>query len=129
MTTTSAAGNPFHGLTEEASATLRDCLVAEGLADEVTTVLPPFERTVRASIATVQTDLPADLPLDFALAYLTGRIAKEQVRALQHARDLVQTARAHAEHHWQAAIDAERRRVTRQSPPAETLASNRTEAV
>ncbi len=112
MTTTSAAGNPFHDLAEEANATLRDLLVAEGFADEATTVLPPFERAVRASIATVQTDLPSDLPLDFALAYLTGRIAREQVRALQHARDLVQTARANAENHWQAAIAAERRRVT-----------------
>lgn len=126
MTTPSAAGNPFHGLAEEASATLRDLLVTEGLADEMTSVMPPFERAVRAAVATVQSGLPTDLALDFALAYLTGRIAREQVRALQIARELVQTARAHAEHHWQVAIAAERRRITLEPS---TLESNRTEAV
>ncbi len=118
MTTPSAAGNPFYGLADEASATLRDLLAAEGLADELTSVMPPFERAVRAAVATVQSSLPADLALDFALAYLTGRIAREQVRALQTARDLVQTARAHAEHHWQVAIEAERRRIALETEQA-----------
>ena len=109
--TTPAAKNPFEGLAEEASATLRDILVAEGLADEVPAALPPFERAVRAAVAAVMGNAPDDFALDFALAYLTGRIAKEQVIALQNARNLVSAARAHAEQHWRAAIEAERRRL------------------
>ncbi len=116
MTTTSAAGNPFHGLAEEASATLRECLVAEGLATEAPTVLPPFERAVRAAVAVVAGSVPDDITLDFALAYLTGRIAKEQVIALQTARNLINGARTRAEHHLRAAIEAERRRVALESP-------------
>jgi hypothetical protein len=118
MTTIPADGNPFHGLADEASATLRECLAAEGLIDEAPTVLPPFERAVRASVAAVVGSAPDDdVTLDFALAYLTGRIAKEQVIALQNARNLANAARARAEHHWQAAIAAERRRSALESPP------------
>ena len=121
MTTTPAAGKPFHGLAEEASATLRDCLVAEGLATEIPTVLPAFERAVRAAVAVVAGSVPDDLPLDFALAYLTGRIAKEQVIALQTARKLVSAAHARAEHHLRAAIEAERRRVALEPPALEPM--------
>lgn len=110
MTTTRAAVNPFLGLAEQASATLRECLVAEGLAVEAPSVLAPFERAVRAAVAVVEADLPDDLPLDFALAYLTGRIAKEQSVALAAARSQASAARALAERRWQAAIEAERLR-------------------
>ena len=121
MTTTPAARNPFHGLAEEASATLRDCLAAEGLATEAPTVLPPFERAVRAAVTVVEESLLDDLALDFALAYLTGRIAKEQVIALQTARNLVIAAHARAEHHLRAAIEAERRRVALEQPVMEPM--------
>lgn len=116
MTSTSAAGNPYHGLAEQASATLRDCLVAEGLAYEASTVLPLFERAVRAAVAVVEANATDDFTREFAQAYLTGRIAKEQVIALQNARNLASAARAHAEHHWRAAIEAERRRVALEPP-------------
>jgi hypothetical protein len=111
MTTTPDAGNPFQGLAEEASATLRELLAAEGLSDEIAAVLPPFERAIRATVAAVMADAPDDVTLEFALAYLTGRIAKEQVTALQSARAQVKAARERAENHWQAAIEAERRRL------------------
>ncbi|HEU0026714.1 MAG TPA: hypothetical protein VFQ25_06320 [Ktedonobacterales bacterium] len=111
MTTTPDAENPFQGLAEEASATLRELLVAEGLADEIPAVLPPFERAIRASVAAVEGGAPDDVTLEFALAYLTGRIAKEQVIALQSARAQVNAARERAEHHWRGAIEAERRRL------------------
>lgn len=121
MTTTPAAMNPLHGLAEEASATLCECLAAEGLTDEAPTVLPPFERAVRASVAAVVGSAPdVDVTLDFALAYLTGRIAKEQVIALQHARNLANAARARAEHHWRTAIEAERRRLALEPTTTET---------
>ncbi len=112
MTTGSPATNPLDGLAAEASATLTECLVAEGLASEAPDVLPAFERAVRATIRAVEATLPDDLTLDFALAYLTGRIAKEQVTALKHARALAREARTQAERHWRAAIEAERRRQT-----------------
>ncbi len=114
-----ATMNPYQGLAEEASATLQELLVAEGLAAEVPTVLPPFERTVRAFVAVVESKAQDDLTRDYALAYLTGRIAKEQVIALQNARNLVNTAHARAEHHWQAALEAERRRVALETPMIE----------
>jgi|SRR5512146_1403958 hypothetical protein len=110
MTTSPDTENPFQGLAEEASATLRELLVAEGLADEIPAVIPPFERAVRATLAAVKGIAPDDLTLEFALAYLTGRIAREQVIALQSARNLVISARDRAERHWRAAIEAERRR-------------------
>lgn len=110
MTTTPDAENPFQGLAEEASATLREILVAEGLADEIPAALPPFERAIRATMAAVEGGAPDDVTLEFALAYLTGRIAKEQVIALQNARAQVNAARERAEHHWRSAIEAERRR-------------------
>jgi hypothetical protein len=56
--------------------------------------------------------MPDDLPLEFALAYLTGRIAREQALAIQRARSQVNTAREVAERRWRAAIEAERRRLT-----------------
>jgi hypothetical protein len=127
MTTTQAAVNPFHGLAEEASAILRDLLVAEGLANEAFSVLPPFERAVHAAVAVVESDISdiSDISdtsgvatLEFALAYLTGRIAKEQVIALQTARNQARAALARAELHWRAAIEAERRRVARESSAA-----------
>jgi hypothetical protein len=111
MTTNPDAGNPFQGLAEEASATLRECLVAEGLAAEIPTVMLAFERAVHAAVAAVEGSAPDGLSLDFALAYLTGRIAKEQSIALQSARGQVRAARTRAEQHWRAAIEAERRRV------------------
>lgn len=113
--TTQAAVNPFQGLAEEASATLRDCLVAEGLGSEAPAVLLPFERAVSAAVAAVEGSQPDDVTRDFALAYLTGRIAKEQVIALQNARNQASAARARAEHHWRAAIEAERRRREQRS--------------
>lgn len=105
--------NPYLGLAEQARATLRDLLVEAGLGAEATTVLPPFERAVRAAVAAVETGLPGDLSLEFALAYLTGRIAREQALALQRARRLAATARARAERRWQGAIEAERGRIAR----------------
>ncbi len=116
MTITSAAANPFHGLAEQASATLRDCLVAEGLAHEAPAVLPAFERAVRAAVAVVEESVPDDLTRDFALAYLTGRIAKEQSVALANARAQASAARTRAEQHWRAAIAAERRRAAASFP-------------
>ena len=128
MTSIPADSNPFHGLAEEASATLREFLAAEGLTDEAPAVLPPFERAVRASVAAVVGSAPADdVTLDLALAYLTGRIAKEQVIALQNARTLADAARARAEHHWRAAIAAERRRLALMQPS--TMEPKRVESV
>lgn len=115
---TSASMDPFDGLAEEACATLRDYLDAEGLALEAPAALAPFERAVRAAIAAVEATKPDDLPLDFALAYLTGRIAREQALAIQRARSQVNAARAAAEQHWQAAIEAERRRLSHAARPA-----------
>lgn len=74
---------------------------------------------VCAAVTTAEPEMPTDRPLALALAYLTGRIAKEQVIALQHARNLVNAAHARAEHHWRAAIAAERRRVALESPTRE----------
>ncbi len=116
MTTTQAAANPFYGLAEQASATLRDLLVAEGLANEAFAVLPPFERAVHATVAVVEADTSSEVTLEFALAYLTGRIAKEQSVALQQARNQARAARERAEEHWRAAIDAERRRLAHEAP-------------
>lgn len=127
MEPTPVAMNLFEGIAAEASATLRELLAAEGLTGEATSVLPPFERAVRAAVTAVETSLPSDLPRDFALAYLTGRIAKEQVIALQTARDLVNTARTRAEHHWQGAIEAERRRLALMQPS--TMEPKRVESV
>ena len=110
MTSPRASANPFLALAEQASATLRDELAAAGLALEAPTALPAFERAVRAAIAAVESDAPDDVTLDFALAYLTGRIAKEQATALRTARERVNAARAHAERHWRNAIEAERGR-------------------
>lgn len=110
MTSPRAAGNPFLALAEQASATLRDELAAAGLALEASTVLPAFERAVRAAVAVVEAEAPEDVTLEFALAYLTGRIAREQAVALRTARELGATAHAQAERHWRAAIEGERRR-------------------
>lgn len=115
MMTTPVDDNPFYGLAEEAIAILHELLATEGLTDEAPNVLPPFERAVRAAVTAVEAEMPADLPLDFALAYLTGRIAKEQVIALQNARNLANAARTRAEHHWKAAIEAERHRLALES--------------
>lgn len=112
MTSAHSTMDPFDGLAEEACATLRDCLGAEGLALESAAAMAPFERAVRAAIAAVESAMPADLPLEFALAYLTGRIAREQALAIQRARSQVSAAREVAERRWQAAIEAERRRLT-----------------
>ena len=118
---TSASADPFDGLAEEACATLRDVLDAQGLALEAPSALAPFERAVRSAVAAVKSAMPDDLPLDFALAYLTGRIAREQALAIQRARSQVNAVRAAAERHWQAAIEAERRRLadTSSAEPAE----------
>lgn len=121
MTTNPTTGNPFHGLAEQASATLRDCLATEGLATEAPAVLPQFERAVRAAVAAVADSVPDDLGLEFALAYITGRIAKEQSIALAHARAQAHAARWRAEQHWRAAIAAERRRVTLEPPAMEAM--------
>ena len=126
MTNGPAAMNPFDGLAAEASATLTECLVAEGLANEAPEVLPAFERVVRASIRAVEASPPDGLSLDFALAYLTGRIAKQQVIALQHARALARTARTQAEHHLRAAIEADRQR--RLALEASTIEQRRAES-
>jgi hypothetical protein len=112
MTSAHTNMNPFDGLAEEACATLRDYLCAEGLALEAAAAMAPFEREVRAAIAAVESAMPDDLPLEFALAYLTGRIAREQALAIQRARSQVNTAREVAERRWRAAIEAERRRLT-----------------
>lgn len=120
MTTARASMNPFDGLAEEACATLRDYLVAEGLALEAPAALPSFERSVRATIAAVESTMPTDLPLDFALAYLTGRIAREQALVIERARSQVSAARDAAERHWQAAIESERRRLARATASATT---------
>lgn len=119
MATLPADSDPFDGLTDEANVTLRELLDAEGLGGEAPEVLPAFKRAIRAAVAAVQSGLPADLPLDFALAYLTGRIAREQVIALQNARNLANTARVRAEDHWRAAIESERRRVAPEQPVRE----------
>jgi hypothetical protein len=116
MATLPADSDPFDGLTDEANVTLRELLDAEGLGGEAPDVLPAFKRAIRAAVAAVQSGLPADLPLDFALAYLTGRIAREQVIALQNARTLANTARARAEDHWRGAIETERRRLAQEPP-------------
>lgn len=118
MTSGPAAMNPFDGLAAEASATLTECLVAEGLANEAPEVLPAFERAVRATIRAVEASPPDGLSLDFALAYLTGRIAKQQVIALHNARALARAARTQAEHHWRAAIETERHRQALEEAPA-----------
>ena len=119
MATLPADSNPFEGLADEASVTLRELLDAEGLAREAPAVLPDFNRAVRATVAAVEANPPADLPLDFALAYLTGRIAREQVIALKNARTLATAARMRAEDHWRAAIEAERRRLAMEPPAQE----------
>ena len=119
MTSAHTNMNPFDGLAEEACATLRDYLYAEGLALEAAAAMAPFEREVRAAIAAVESAMPADLPLEFALAYLTGRIAREQALAIQRARSQVNAAREVAERRWQAAIEAERRRITDSAAEAE----------
>lgn len=125
MTTARASMNPFDGLAEEACATLRDYLVAEGLALEAPAALPAFERAIRATIAAVESTVPKDLPLEFALAYLTGRIAREQALVIERARSQASAARDAAERHWQAAIERERRRLAHEPTPAsaETAAS------
>lgn len=114
MATLPADDDLFSGLTDEASVTLRELLDDAGLGNEAPNVLPAFNRAVRAAVAAVVAGLPADLPVDFALAYLTGRIAREQVIALQNARALANTARDRAEGHWRAAIEAERRRLAQE---------------
>jgi len=124
MTTARASMNPFDGLAEEACATLRDYLVAEGLALEAPEALPLFERSVRATIVAVESAMPTDLPLEFALAYLTGRIAREQALVIERARSQASAARDVAERHWQAAIERERRRLAH----APTVASTETAA-
>jgi hypothetical protein len=95
----------------EACETLRQILEAEGLTLEAATLLPPFERAVRATIAAVESGAPEDFSPDFALAYLTGRIAKEQVRAIEAARAQVRAAADRAANHWNHAIAAERHRL------------------
>lgn len=120
MTTARASMNPFEGLAEEACATLRDYLVAEGLALEAPAALPSFERSVRATIAAVESAMPTDLTPEFALAYLTGRIAREQALVIERARSQASAAREAAERHWQSAIERERRRLARASASATT---------
>jgi hypothetical protein len=120
--------NPFDRLAEEACATLRDYLAAEGLALEASAALPSFERSIRATIAAVESTVPNDLPLDFALAYLTGRIAREQALVIERARSQVSAARDAAERHWQAAIERERRRLARASTQATTALADSTDA-
>lgn len=127
MTSAHSSMDPFDGLAEEACATLRDCLDAEGLTLESAAAMGPFERAVRAAIAAVESAMPADLPLEFALAYLTGRIAREQALALQQARSQVNAAREVAERRWQAAIETERRRLARASTEALADSTNATE--
>ncbi|HEX9035992.1 MAG TPA: hypothetical protein VF808_03290 [Ktedonobacterales bacterium] len=111
MTTARAAVDPYQGLVEEACATLRELLEAEGLTLEADALLPPFERAVRATVAVVAGGAPDDLAPDFALAYLTGRIAREQATTIQTAREQARAAVTRAERHWAAAIEAERRRL------------------
>jgi hypothetical protein len=95
----------------EACETLQRILEIEGLTLEAATLLPPFERTIRATIAAVESGAPEDFSPDYALAYLTGRIAKEQVRAIEAARAQVRAATERAVNHWNHAIAAERRRL------------------
>jgi hypothetical protein len=95
----------------EACETLRQILEFEGLTLEAATLLPPFERAIRATIAAVESGAPEDFSPDFALAYLTGRIAKEQVRAIEAARAQVRAAAERAANHWNHAIAAEQRRL------------------
>ena len=122
MTNASSAKDPLNGLVEEACATLREYLDAEGLTLEAAALLPAFERAIRATIAVVAGGAPADLPPDFALAYLTGRIAREQTIAIQTARSQARAAITRAEDHWRAAIEAERARAARAVTPAPTPA-------
>jgi hypothetical protein len=114
MMTTSGDIN-FQSLADEASDTLRQILEIEGLTFEAAALLPQFERAIRATIAAVEGGAPDDLSPDFALAYLTGRIAKEQVAVIQAARDTVRSATLRAEQHWRNAIEAERRRIAQQA--------------
>lgn len=99
-------------IANEACETLRQVLDVEGLTLEAATLLPQFERSIRSTIAAVESGAPEDFSPDFALAYLTGRIAKEQVRAIEAARAQVRAAAERATNHWSHAIEAERRRLS-----------------
>jgi ParB-like chromosome segregation protein Spo0J len=120
MTTASSGADPFQGLAEEACATLCEYLDAEGLTLEAAALLPAFDRAIRATIAVVAGGAPDDLPPDFALAYLTGRIAREQTIAIQTARNQARAAITRAEEHWRAAIEAERGRAARAASASST---------
>jgi len=93
--------------------TLRETFTKEGFTHEAD-LLAPVERTLLATASIFeQNGLPGDITTEQALAYLNIRADKEATLALQAARDRRSAAEAFAKEHWQATVEAHRKRTER----------------
>jgi len=108
--TTTALDVTLERLIAEGEAELRERLAERGLAVEAPSACLEYNRAMDAIQHSVLSELPDDLDHAVAVAYVLGRIAMVSSQVEQNATTRVTHLRSQTRSHWQAAIEAERRR-------------------